>query len=300
MEGPHRYQSGSGGRIGRKFGDLRLRPKLMVLHNAFFLLLAGAVYFSLMPLFEERVASARSREVSLVVQMFGADRPLLRFPGMEIYRYKEGPAEALNLPGDVREWMDAHPGSLWRDTGRPDALYRKNTHNGLYRTLRLPHEFYDQMVMRAKLTLFVVLGFIYVLAVVMLELVIMPLYVYRPIRLMLEADDATQRGDRRRELIDRSLIPADEIGQIMQSRNATVAELRKHEDDLATALKCLEQMNESLKQKNRMLETAKKSLADQDRLASLGLLSASVAHELNTPLTVLRGSIEKLIETVPG
>ena len=30
---------------------------------------------------------------------------------------------------------------------------------------------------------------------------------------------------------------------------------------------------------------------------SLGLLSASVAHELNTPLAVLNGSIEKLIET---
>ena len=32
-------------------------------------------------------------------------------------------------------------------------------------------------------------------------------------------------------------------------------------------------------------------------MVSLGLLSASVAHELNTPLAVLNGSIEKLIET---
>jgi signal transduction histidine kinase len=34
-------------------------------------------------------------------------------------------------------------------------------------------------------------------------------------------------------------------------------------------------------------------------LASLGLLSASVAHEMNTPLAVLHGSVEKLLETVP-
>jgi signal transduction histidine kinase len=40
-------------------------------------------------------------------------------------------------------------------------------------------------------------------------------------------------------------------------------------------------------------------LEAQDRLASLGLLSASVAHEMNTPLAVLHGSIEKLLETVP-
>jgi signal transduction histidine kinase len=53
-------------------------------------------------------------------------------------------------------------------------------------------------------------------------------------------------------------------------------ELRKREEDLGEALRKLEA---------------------QDRLVSLGLLSASVAHELNTPLTVLQGSIEKLTET---
>jgi signal transduction histidine kinase len=62
----------------------------------------------------------------------------------------------------------------------------------------------------------------------------------------------------------------------MRSRNATVAELRRREEELEAALRKLE---------------------EQDRLVSLGLLSASVAHELNTPLSVLNGSIEKLIET---
>jgi signal transduction histidine kinase len=62
----------------------------------------------------------------------------------------------------------------------------------------------------------------------------------------------------------------------MRSRNATVAQLRRQEDDLANALQKLE---------------------EQDRLVSLGLLSTSVAHELNTPLAVLQGSIEKLVES---
>ena len=61
----------------------------------------------------------------------------------------------------------------------------------------------------------------------------------------------------------------------MRSRNATVEALRRQEDELEAALRKLE---------------------EQDRLVSLGLLSASVAHELNTPLAVLAGSIEKLIE----
>ena len=123
------------------------------------------------------------------------------------------------------------------------------------------------------------LGGLYLLAVLMLELLIMPLYVYTPIQRMLDADDATQRGDRGREMIPDEAIPGDEIGQIMRSRNATVAELRGREDDL--------------RHKNQMLEM-------QDRLASLGLMSASVAHEMNTPLAVLHGSIEKMLETAPA
>jgi signal transduction histidine kinase len=167
--------------IPKTFGDLKVRLKLMVLHNLFFLVLAAAVYITLSPL-----------------------------------------------------------------------------------------------VSTAKFRLFVVLGVIYVLAVLLLELVIMPSYVYRPLRKMLEADAATQAGDRDRELIPDHEILDDEIGYLMRSRNKTVASLRRHEDELAAALRRLE---------------------EQDRLVSLGLLSASVAHELNTPLAVLAGSIEKLIET---
>jgi signal transduction histidine kinase len=169
-------------RVSRLFGDLKVRPKLMVLHNVFFLILAVGVYFAL-------------------------------------YSY---------LPNN------------------------------------------------AKTNLFIVLGAIYVLAVLVLETTIMPLYVYRPLQLMLQADQATQHGDRDHELIDDSLILGDEIGQIMRSRNTTVQDLRKREEDLEEALRKLEA---------------------QDRLVSLGLLSASVAHELNTPLSVLQGSIEKLTET---
>lgn len=189
--------------LGKAFGNLKIRPKLIVLHNLFFVVLSTAVYVSVSP------ETARAK------------------------------------------WLVA-----------------------------------------------AALALVYVLAVLLLELVIMPTYVYRPLRLMLAADEATQRGDEEHELIDPAEIAEDEIGQIMRSRNATVSELRKRESDLGQALATLERVAEDLKRKNEMLETARKSLADQDRLASLGMLSASVTHELNTPLAVLEGSIEKLIETV--
>ena len=168
--------------VDRFFGDLKVRPKFMVLHNLFFLVLSGSVYLVLYP-----------------------------------------------------------------DIGA-----------------------------RAALNLIIVLAAIYLLAVFLLEVAIMPLYVYRPLRLMLDADRATQQGDHEHELIDERLILGDEIGQIMRSRNETINQLRQHEEALEDALRRLEA---------------------QDRLVSLGLLAASVAHELNTPLTVLQGSIEKLTET---
>ena len=113
------------------------------------------------------------------------------------------------------------------------------------------------------------------LAVVLLESAIMPLYVYRPLRKMLQADAATNWAIVAVNRFQRGIL-GDEIGQIMRSRNDTVAALRRQEDELAAALRKLEA---------------------QDRLVSLGMLSASVAHELNTPLAVLNGWIEKLIET---
>ncbi len=198
---------------GRLFGNLKVRPKLMVLHNLFFLVLTTTAYFTLIPLYEQLVTDT------------GVHTIVSEHPGVSEQAARQSQRSALT---------------------------------------------------QARVRLFLVLGILYMLAVILLESVIMPWYVYRPLRRMLSADSATQAGDRAAELIPESEILGDEIGQIMRSRNDTVEALRKREDELAAALRRIE---------------------EQDRLVSLGLLSASVAHELNTPLAVLAGSIEKLIET---
>lgn len=257
--------------LGRTFGNLHIRPKLIVLHNLFFFVLSVSVYFSVIPPFERRVANAKTIEISLITEIFSADRPLLRLPKIAAYDYREGTAEQIQPPVEVLDWLNAHPGEVWQNTPISDFLYRKDAKTGLYRRITLPNLVYDEVVERARITLLIVLAALYVLAVALLEFVIMPRYVYGPIQLMLSADEATRRGNREHELIDDRFITEDEIGQIMQSRNQTVTQLRQALDHLEA----------------------------QDRLASLGLLSASVAHEMNTPLAVLHGSIEKLLETVP-
>jgi signal transduction histidine kinase len=134
----------------------------------------------------------------------------------------------------------------------------------------------------------------YALVVVALETMVLPQHVYGPIRSMFDADEALREGRREDELVPESAIPADELGEIMRSRNESVSSLRRHESALARALEDLETVATDLKRKNHLLENARRNLADADRLASLGMMSAGIAHELNTPLAVLKGLVEEL------
>ncbi len=260
----------------RAFDGLKVRPKLIILHNVFFAVLAVSVYFSSVPLLSNQLDATRDREHRLYERMFReglltADQAKV---DSKIFELQVGSATQLYLSDAGRRYLREHPTDIWRQEG--DTIFRKSARPDAFERLTLSFGVYDTSLRRARLSLFVVLGTIYVLSIVFLEFIIMPQYVYGPIRLMLEADHATQSGDRENELIDSRFITKDEIGRIMQSRNSTVIELRRQEDDLASALQKLE---------------------EQDRLVSLGLLSTSVAHELNTPLAVLQGSIEKLLET---
>lgn len=259
-----------------KFRDLRVRPKLIVLHNAFFLILACAVYYSVIPLVEEYVATSRQREASLLGQVFLERRSDLPAGGILPHDREYGTADQLGVPDAVRAWLEQYPNETRLDPAYPGFIYRSDSANGQYGRLRFDDSPFELIVSQARISLFAALGVIYLLAVAMLEFVIMPRYVYQPITAHLDADQAVQEGNREEEMIPEGEIPGDEIGDIMRSRNATVRMLREKEANL---------------------ESAKQGMAAQDRLATIGLLSASVAHELNTPLSVIEGSVEKLIET---
>jgi signal transduction histidine kinase len=58
----------------------------------------------------------------------------------------------------------------------------------------------------------------------------------------------------------------------------------------------LSELDERVAVLTRQLDDARTQVARQDRLASLGLTAAGVAHEMNTPVSVLRGSIESMLE----
>ncbi len=263
--------------VFRTFGGWKVRKKLALLHNLFFIVLSISVYLSVIPLFSQHLEAARERELHMLSQIFTAElplRPALESKEFALYDLQEGSASELKLSLEGQQFLASHPTETWQ--AGQYSLFRNSKKPGQYRRVNLSSTFYQSALRQAQLSLFVVLGTIYLLTIVVMEFFIMPQYVYYPLNLMLQADAATQQGDRENELINARSISSDEIGQIMRSRNATVAQLRQQEDDLASALQKLE---------------------EQDRLVSLGLLSTSVAHELNTPLAVLQGSIEKLLES---
>ena len=130
-----------------------------------------------------------------------------------------------------------------------------------------------------------------------LELFVLPSQVYLPIDRLRRADEAVRAGRRNEELIAENDIPSDELGDIMRSRNSSILELRDQEHRLEDLLCQVEGAATELKKKNDLLEAAQRNLADQDRLVSLGIMSAGIAHEMNTPLAVLKGSAEQLAES---
>ncbi len=140
----------------------------------------------------------------------------------------------------------------------------------------------------------VALLIVYALVAAALEMFILPKHVYQPIASLLRADHALREGDVSAEFVPEQDMPADELGEIMRSRNESIRTIRQHESALADALGRIEHVATDLRRKNHLLETARRNLADADRLVSLGMMAAGIAHELNTPLAVAKGLTEKL------
>lgn len=287
-------------RIERRIGNMRIRLKLMVFHNVFFCLLALTIYLSIIPVLESRLDAAYQREIQVLQALLAAPMQEPRnLSALKPYEREQGSAAQLGMPEEIRQWVDQHPGEVWHSPGKSVYLYHKDRSIDVYQRVRLPQETYRKMLSDARWAVTLVLLATYVLGVLVLEFIVLPLYVYRPIRMLLDADRASTSGDREHEFVEDGSIPDDELGDLMRSRNQTIRGMRDQERQLAEALEQLQQVTTDLTRKNQQLEAARQNLLDQDRLASLGLISASVAHELNTPLAVLRGSIQKMVERAP-
>lgn len=294
---------------------LRIRKKLAVLHTLFTLALAAIVLVFLRPAVLRVVGSAESDKSAGVLESVLQQPPfsqrdlrssdvhqfIASLPGIDASMVRTGNAPELMIPAEVAARAVDNPGLVARLTvggfGGAATFQRSTVESpGFFVLVSAPIP-----DVRAELTrLYLVSGAaligMYMLVALALEVSILPRHVYTPIRRILAADRAVQERRAEDELVPEDQIPADELGEIMRSRNAAIMAIRQQEVALTQALDEIERVADDLKRKNFLLEMTRRRLADADRLASLGIMSAGIAHELNTPLAVIKGLSEKLIK----
>ncbi len=284
--------------------------QLVFLHTGFSLGLAVILLIALRPAITEVVERAEINAARRILEFLladatasSADGTLIPPDPARIARlipdavFAAGTAEELGLtPTSIAQARlipgRPVPGFVLGDQASSIAAVGPGAEHYWSITLRIPEA--RAAVRNLYWLVSVALLTVYALVAAALELFVLPQNVYGPIRRMLDADVALRAGRIDQELVPESVIPADELGEIMRSRNESIAALRSHERALADALAQIELAATDLKRKNHLLEAAQRNLADADRLASLGMMSAGIAHELNTPLAVLKGLVEKL------
>lgn len=286
------------GRLRALLGSMRIRKKMILLHTGFSLTLAVVLLLSLRPAIREVVQAAERQTCLTALEMLSRDPGLATRASVEHVEFGVGSAEDLGL--SAREARLAREGAgapvfIHGDvTPQRVARYDRDTDTFLVVSANAVEA--RASVIQLYLFLTAALLGVYFLIALSLELVVLPRQVYEPIRALLRADLAVQEGRRAEELIAPGEMPSDELGEIMRSRNESIIRLRRQEAALNDALERIERIAVELKRKNHLLETARRNLADQDRLASLGMMSAGIAHELNTPLAVLKGQVERLAD----
>ncbi|HYB89867.1 MAG TPA: ATP-binding protein [Candidatus Binataceae bacterium] len=88
---------------------------------------------------------------------------------------------------------------------------------------------------------------------------------------------------------------AGEIGELATSFNVMLNEIQRHRDQLRDYGRVLE---ERVRERTDELKRSDKALRESEKLASVGLLAAGVAHELNNPLTSILMNANLIMEDV--
>ncbi len=119
----------------------------------------------------------------------------------------------------------------------------------------------------------------------------------RPLSQLAAAVEAVQSG-----AIDATAVPGtdreDEIGVLARGLAAMLDRVRRFNADLtrmvAEATADLAHKNRDLEEVNRLLVEARRDLTSKERLAALGQLSGTIAHELGNPLNAISGHVQLL------
>ncbi len=113
-----------------------------------------------------------------------------------------------------------------------------------------------------------------------------------PVRILHQGTHEIAHGNLNYTIEDPS---GTEIGDLAHSFNEMTARLRKAQEEITRWSRTLE---ERVQQKSQELATAQKQMLHVEKMASLGKLSATVAHEINNPLAGILNYTKLIIKQI--
>lgn len=140
------------------------------------------------------------------------------------------------------------------------------------------------------------------LAIIMLMAIVLYFYlnlsISNPIKRLVEGMSEATKGNLQATV---NIETADEVGWLALHFNRMLRQISQFHQELEKkvhqATKEVELRNEELRRANDMLFTIQRKLSQTERLASLGQLSATLAHELGTTLNVIAGHLQIMAST---
>lgn len=114
-----------------------------------------------------------------------------------------------------------------------------------------------------------------------------------PVLALRDAADKVGEGDLTQRVTNRS---GDEIGDLGRAFNRMVADLEKAREELNKANINLARTNEELHKTVADLKATQEQLIQAEKMASLGQLTAGIAHEINNPINFVTANIQPLKE----
>src|SRR3990172_716494 len=146
----------------------------------------------------------------------------------------------------------------------------------------------------------IVFNFLSILSISVIAVVSLLVFVGKPVRQLVLGTNRVARGDLTHVIpIDSD----DEMGHLARSFNQMTASLQRANDEIHEWIRTLEQ---KVEERTRELKDAQFQLLHTEKLAAVGKIAATVAHEINNPLTggftyikLMERRVEKRMDPLP-